>query len=370
MTDLATTCCEALRKFHKNMELSDEDFQCITRICNQQGTSTGQKIEDAPSSLSVEIDLSGDNLPEWLNPLDFAGNLNSAIIALDSVETLSNAHRALRNSYIALLTSLDDQQLTMYKTEIEKRYDEQTHEIDVQLKKKIVMLASYSKAAKLGFKYQLDIDALADVNDGNESTNDLAIIRDGLQNLRDQYRKIEARLRPTVIPVSLRFAAKKDPQPQYLLGSDILPIETENRNKIDTTAEAFGLHSFEVDLTELEQFKSLHSNWLWIRQIGIEIHEIGLTQSTIPNYITAIIEKAGAPDLYSGASEYRCDKIAFNDIYSTPKEPSVSWSRNTSVIGIDPRTTWKVGIKKNSMRVAETKILDVILYFNVITMEA
>ena len=314
-----------------------------------------------PSEYKAEVTLTGKKLAKWINPLDFSGNLNSAIVKLEHAEELVAAELALDTRKLEIKSLTTDHTSTEF-TAVLSDISLQKDEIRLKLAHVLYLLSNFSLGAKFAYGVHFNKhQALSSLSDSEIQVGQLHQIRKGLIELRENYREIERSLKAKVIPISLRHS-------KYM-GGPIVPndnINTPNEQYSFVTPKGmFIKNEFELHLDSLKVLIDLNADPLWIRNIGIQVFLKDHASNPYPNMISATLTPMNSEKYFSD-NKYKPDEIKFTSISTHTTEPNVTWANENLYIGVKPKGKWMLKLDGSLEKELDNEVLDVILYLDVV----
>lgn len=350
-----------------------DDHSPIKQIGNAKKESEEKRLQDEGVNFKFpDITLSGAVIRKDINPLDFAANLNTAIVLSDNVQKLVQADHALQDNLIRLKASLQTMQDEVgLGNDLIARTIYQRQNITMQCERVIAELLQYTKASRVGLKTLLDI---SDARQPNPRLTDFQNLKESLHRLREHYREKETKISDHIIPVSLKFAKKKDGA--YIITDNQLNLDSTGRHGASTYFKNEKT-SFSIDLSECQTFTNILSDTdiLWIRDIGAQVHLESASQTpTAIDTLSLSIKPTGGVKLKGVANigHHVGQKMLLTGCLNTNAEAKPTWSGSPSIIGFSPTRKWELNLHADSLlssplRGSEStgKLLDVTLYFHV-----
>ena len=198
----------------------------------------------------IEADMTGTNIPAWVQPLHFEKNLNAALDALDALEGMVAEYHALilaeiQKNHILSEFKLNpqysnDERYLLQHIELSKLVDfeklKNTHLLRVS--QKTVDVVEYAKAAKAGCRilFLHEVDEVPD----EDADNILFSIRKPLRELVEWYRLEVKNEQQSIIPIGLKAAKNLD---------DTYLIHTWQRGQDRGTSRYLESDVLDIDLT-------------------------------------------------------------------------------------------------------------------------
>lgn len=336
-----------------------------------------------PGGPILEVQISGEQLPDWIQPLQFEKNLNSALDALQTTDALLKEFRELllsevQNNFMGGLLSAEENPAFL---EIHQNLtdginmDAAKDSLRRRISHSLIDLIEFSKAAKLGAHLLFKIP----LNDppGGGAVRGISIVRESLRGLLNQYRKIASREQTTTVSISMKRAKKKDGE----------WLSSEWPAKRSTTVGPTE-HVFNIDLAESDYFERFTNPR--IRKIGFQVidgwsgrrrfmpkQRLKDIHGFCPQgWDLTLRDQSGGLPLADSLAErkHRVEDTFFSNVIGTRDPKIVSWSNNASLINVPPARKWSIELGEFStmnLPARPTKarnrheVLDVFMHFDI-----
>lgn len=320
---------------------------------------------------SYEVELTGQKLANWIQPLHFEKNLNSAIDSLEAVEKLIKEIKELVLISISLNSIENDIENKPNRYRIHKELVKNLElvkslkNLEFKLSKKIIDLIEYTKASKIGAKVLFGLDEEQFEYSGG--LPGLSKIRESLRKLLLKYRTIRKSDQELVVPISLKKAKNKSKN--WLI--DKWTDESNQRENKDGLKQG----TIEFDLSLYSDIETL--KYQRIRKVGIQVVDYNAlllqkasdTEKRNPQdywNITLSDMDNGVKLGESALSRYVPLKpILFKCIQSGIQNNNIEWSSSNSLLNFNANRKWKLEINEEShIGTKRENIRDIIIHFH------
>lgn len=328
-----------------------------------------------------EADLTGKQIADWIKPLHFENNLNSAIRALNQLEKLINE----RDSHLLALAQFNH--LDSYFSKEDNGLQKDLHKtlknvlkqgfssneyfenITIRILHKIYDLIEYTKAVKLGGKLLFGYEYKTPEYDG--FLDSINRIRESLRYMLQEYYKTANTDQETIIPISLKQALNSSKNRLVDKWGDTKdPIDNAQQR---ATVSPLTMKELKFDLRQYPDISKL--NFQRIRRIGINIIDNRIQTANVSSnenslhphlWSAELIDESGGYRLgeSSNAKSLLLNSIQFDNIHPNTQN-SITWCQYDALMNFNAARKWKLIIKEKSHdQMDYSSIRDIYVYFH------
>jgi hypothetical protein len=357
----------AIKSRLENSPIEDEKMERLASLFDFHSESNNPNANVVSGVFESEI--SGPNLPPWINPFAFDDNLGAAYATLEELDLLIDDHDAIVQrhlDYMYYFLALPTEQ----KPDIQGIYEDSDYptrieSLELRITKKLEELLHLTKAAKLGARLLFGFSM--EILEFNEGRDSIEKVRESLRILGDRYKSAATKYFNTVIKVSLKHARTSESVPALISNSF---ANTVWNTHINNLTPIFDLSK----VRELSDYKRVYLHDVGIQVIDKESSHNPVNDNTMPVDAWHVSLESSVNDVQLGDEDdspsYNLPQLYFSSVPGDYDGTEVRMAKNYRIKGIDPRREWQLRLEKfsvfNKDAMSADGVLDVIIHLNVI----